>query len=339
MVNLAIDDQGRPPLPWLEQPLAETLARQRGHALLLHGAAGIGTLAFGVALAQSWLCEGHDGAPRPACGRCQSCHLVQTRLHPDLLLLMPEAARQAHAWPLAGDKPEDEGKKKPSRQIRIDEIRQAIDWVARTSSRGRGKVVVLHPAEAINLQAANALLKTLEEPPPGTRLLLAAGDPQHLLPTVRSRCHRVALAAPTLEDARDWLAGQGVAEPEVLLAAAAGRPLDALALAADGVAASAWRALPAAVARGQAQALAGWSVPRAVDALQKLCHDATAVSAGGAPRYFPAGSVPRGRSAQALLGWHEALQRIARHDEHPWHEALLIEALVAQGSGALTLRP
>ncbi|MBK1686344.1 DNA polymerase-3 subunit delta' [Rubrivivax gelatinosus] len=338
MVNLVVDEQGAPPLPWLAAPLADTLAHQRGHALLLHGAAGVGTLHFAVALAQSWLCEGHDGHPRPACGRCPSCHLVQSKLHPDLLVLMPETARQAHAWPFPGDKPEDEGKKKPSRQIRIDEIRHAIDWVARTTSRGRGKVVVLHPAEAINLQAANALLKTLEEPPAGTRLLLGAGDPQHMLPTVRSRCHRVALAAPPTEQARDWLAGQGVAEPEVLLAAAAGRPLDAQALAKDGVSAAAWRALPTALARGQAQAVSGWPVPRLVDALQKLCHDAAAVGAGAGPRYFPAGSVPRARSPQALHDWHQALQRVARHDEHPWHEPLLVDALVAQASAALTLR-
>ena len=337
MVKLVVDEHGAPPLPWLAAPLAETLARQRGHALLLHGAPGVGSAAFAVALAQSWLCEGHDGTPRPACGRCGSCHLVQTRLHPDLLLLMPEALRQAHAWPLPGDK--DEDKKKPSRQIRIDEIRHAIDWVARTSSRGRGKVVVLHPAEAINLQAANALLKTLEEPPAGTRLLLSAADPQHLLPTVRSRCHRVALAAPPADAAREWLAGQGVAEPEVLLAAASGRPLDALALSADGVSAAAWRALPAAVARGQAQALSGWPVPRAVDALQKLCHDAVAVAAGAEPRYFPAGSVPRAAGVEPLIGWHEQLQRVARHDEHPWHEPLLVDALVAQGSAALKLKP
>jgi len=96
--------------------------------------------------------------------------------------------------------------------------------------------------------------------------------------------------------------------------------------------------LPAAGRRGQAQALSGWPVPRVVDALQKLCHDAAAVGAGATPRYFPEGSVPRARSAQALHEWHEALQRVARHDEHPWHEPLLIEALVAQASAALTLR-
>ncbi|MFY9512680.1 MAG: DNA polymerase III subunit delta', partial [Rubrivivax sp.] len=184
-MNLVVGEDRALPLPWLAAPVADALAHQRGHALMLHGATGIGTLHFGLVLAQAWLCEA-DGGRRP-CGRCGSCRLVQGRLHPDLYVLLPEAQRVALAWPLVDDKPDDD-KKKPSRQIRIDEVRAAIDWVMKTSSRGRGKVLLMHPAEAINLQAGNALLKTLEEPPAGTRVLLGVADPAHLLPTVRSRC-------------------------------------------------------------------------------------------------------------------------------------------------------
>ena len=75
-------------------------------------------------------------------------------------------------------------------------MRTAIDWVVQSSSRGRAKVVLLHPAEAMNLQAASALLKTLEEPPGQARLLLSTADEARLLPTVRSRCQRIRLAAP-----------------------------------------------------------------------------------------------------------------------------------------------
>jgi DNA polymerase-3 subunit delta' len=342
MVNLTVDESGALPLPWLARPLAEALAQQRGHALMLHGAAGIGTLHFGLALAQAWLCEGSaparaDRPPGP-CGRCGSCRLVQSRLHPDLYVLLPEAQRQQLAWPLADDKPDEEGKKKPSRQIRIGEVRSAIDWVMKTTSRGRGKVLLMHPAETLNPQAANALLKTLEEPPAGTRVLLSVADPAHLLPTVRSRCQRLPLAAPPVSEATRWLEAQGVAGADVLLAAASGRPLDAQVLAAAGVDAAAWTALPRAVARGQGGALAGWPVPRAVDALQKLCHDALAQAAGGAPRYFPAGSVPSGGRIADLVAWQQSLNRVARHDEHPWHEPLLLDALLVQGHGALTLQ-
>jgi DNA polymerase III subunit delta' len=336
VADLTVRDGGVLPLPWLAQPLADALAHQRGHALMLHGAPGAGTLHFGLALAQAWLCEGR---PRP-CGRCGSCHLVQMHSHPDLFVLLPETLRQVLGWPLADDKIDaEDGKKKPGRQIRIAEVRSAIDWVAKTSARGRGKVVLLHPAEAINAHAANALLKTLEEPPAGTRLVLGVSDPANLLPTVRSRCQRVALPTPPADVAAAWLAEQGVAEPAVLLAAAGGQPLEAQALAAVGIDATAWAALPRAVERGQGGAFAGWPIPRALDALLKLCHDALVRAAGGTPRYFPAASLPVARDAAALVDWQRSLLRVARHDEHPWHEGLLLDALVAQGCSALTLRP
>ncbi len=124
-----VDESGELPLPWLAQPLAEALAQHSGHALLLHAAPGSGALPFAMALAQAWLCEATAGARRP-CGRCGSCRLVQGHVHPDLQVLMPETLRREHDWPLADDKPDgDEGKRKPSRQIRIDEVRGVIDWV------------------------------------------------------------------------------------------------------------------------------------------------------------------------------------------------------------------
>ena len=337
VVGLVADDSGTPPLPWLAQPLATALQQQRGHALLVHGSDGVGVLPFALTLAQAWLCEAEPALrAHGPCGRCGSCRLVQSHLHPDLQVLMPELLRRRHEWLRADDKTEGEdAKRKPSKQIRVDEVRSVIDWVFKTSARGRGKVVVLHPAQTINLQAANALLKTLEEPPPGTRILLTADDPAQLLPTVRSRCQLLRLATPPLAEAVAWLAAREVAQPEVLLAACSGRPLDALALAQDGVQAEQWRALPAAVAGGQAGALQGWPLPRVLDALHKLCHDAMALASGAAPRYFPAGSLAGGASLAALAAWSRELGRVARHDEHPWHEALMLDALIAGGARAL----
>ena len=102
-----------------------------------------------------------------------------------------------------------------------------------------------------------------------------------------------------------------------------------------GVDADAWAALPRAVANGQAGALAGWPVPRALDALQKLCHDAMARAAGGATQYFPSAGVPARAGLPALVAWAAELRRVARHADHPWSEALLIEALVNAGAQAL----
>ncbi len=330
---------GQLPLPWLAAPLTQVLGSTRGHALLVHGAPGVGTLAFVLTLAQAWLCENPPADHRP-CGRCVSCRLFQNHLHPDLFVVLPETLRRMHRWPLAEDKPEGDDKRKPSRQIRIDDMRGLIDWSTRTSARGSGKVAVLHPAEAMNLITASALLKTLEEPPPGTRLLLTCADPARLLPTVISRCQRLRLAEPEPAAALAWLQQQGVDRPEVLLAACSGRPLDALALAQAGIDAEIWAALPAAVAQRQAGVFSGWPVARTVDALQKIGHDALAAAVGGRGRFFP--EKVDGTSASAplcidvLLQWQRALERVARHAEHPWSEALLADALVQEAANALS---
>ena len=340
-----VDDTGALPLPWLAVPLAAVLASHRGHALLVHAAPGTGAMAFALTLAQAWLCEAdgppasRPGVPHGPCGRCGSCKLFQSHLHPDLTVLLPETLRREQGWPLPDDKNEgDDPKRKPSRQIRIAEVRLLIDRTTRTSARGRGKVALLHPADVLNAQSANALLKTLEEPPAGTRLLLTTADPAGLLATVRSRCQQLRLAEPATEVAVAWLAGQGLdsaADAQVLLAACSGRPLDALALLQAGIDAAAWTALPKAVAHGHASALAGWPVPRALDAMQKLCHDALARTSGGGTRYFPQTAVPANAQATALVAWSAELRRVARHSEHPWSEALLLEALVRAGAAAL----
>jgi DNA polymerase III subunit delta' len=347
MVNapLLVDADGALPLPWLAAPLQAALASQRGHALLLHAAPGLGALPFALCLAQSFLCEAQamGAALAPACGRCGSCRLLHSHLHPDLSVLLPETLRRAQSWPLAEDKPDaDDSKRKPSKQVRIDEVRSLIDWSQKTSSRGRGKVAVIHPADSLNLQSANALLKTLEEPPPGTRLLLTSADPASLLPTVRSRCQSLRLPEPTGEMVSAWLQTQGLAdaaEAGVLMAASGGRPLDALAMQQAGVDAQTWSNLPGAVARGHAGALAGWPVPTVVDALQKICHDAMARATGGRARFFPNDKVPGRAAVVALADWSRQLQRWAQHADHPWNEPLLLDALVAAGARALAEAP
>jgi DNA polymerase-3 subunit delta' len=307
--------------------------------LLLRAAPGLGALEFQLTLAQAWLCEAPLAGGLP-CGRCGSCHLVQGRSHPDLRVMVPELLRVTLGWEIPGASADGETRKaKPSKQIRIEELRSVLDWIVKTSARGRAMVLVLHPAEAMNAVTANALLKTLEEPPRGARLLLSCSDPEHLLPTVRSRCQQIALPPPPTHQALAWLAAQGVPDAAVLLAACAGRPLDALALQKDGVDAAAWSSLPRSLARGHAAAWSGWPLPRSIDALQKLCHDLMAASAGAAPQFFAAASLPAAAGMAGLATWADELARAARHADHPWNEGLRVEALVAQGRRALaTLR-
>ena len=341
---LAADDLNRLPLPlpWLAEPLKAALGSARSHALLVQGPGGVGQFEMAMVLAQTWLCEDpkreHDAW---ACGRCASCLLFDAHSHPDFKLLIPDALREPLGW--ASDEAEGAardgevkaGKTKPSREIKVDAVRSAIGFSQKTSSRGRAKVVLVFPAEAVNLVASNALLKTLEEPAGILRLVLASAAADALLPTVRSRCQPVPLSLPREEDCLSWLEAQGVEQPEVLLRGAGGRPQEALNWARDGIQSKTWASLPERVARGDATALSDWPVPRAIDALQRLCHDLLRRQCGAEPSYFPAKVVLKVRFAQPLLAWAQALKDAARHAEHPLNAGLLMESLVLQGETAL----
>jgi DNA polymerase-3 subunit delta' len=150
---------------------------------------------------------------------------------------------------------------------------------------------------------------------------------------VRSRCQALHLPLPPVAEAEKWLAGQGIDDAAVMLAAAGGQPLAAKAWADDGIDAAAWTRLPAQVARGDAAGLQGWPVPRALDALLKLCHDALLAGLRVAPRYFPA--VPAPPRPAPLHAWQRRLAEAARNAEHPLNAGLLVESLVLQGARAL----
>ena len=332
-----VGPDGTLPLPWLAPVLRQTLRSQHAHALLLHGPQGVGQFELAMSLAQAWLCEAAQDASRP-CSHCASCKLVQARSHPDLLVLIPEAMHADLGWGAGeGDDAATEraSKAKPSSEIKVDAVRRAVNFAQTTSARGRGKVVVLHPAERMNGISANTLLKTLEEPVGATRFVLSCAAPDALLPTIRSRCQSVTLSLPPAAEATAWLSGQGVADAGVMLAAAGGQPQEALAWSQQGIDAALWARLPALVTQGLPQALAAWPLPRVIDALQKLCHDSACVAHGAAPRYFPAACIVPGADAPALNAWMAELQRVARHAEHPWNAGLLLESLVQQGRRAL----
>jgi DNA polymerase-3 subunit delta' len=326
------------PLPWLAKPLQEALRTQRGHALLVHGPQGIGQFELALTLAQAWLCEniGEGGPITQPCGTCASCRLVQAHSHPDLLVLLPEALREALGWDGGDEDAEAKASKaKPSKEVKVEAVRTAVGFAQSTSARGRAKVVLIHPAERMNAIAANTLLKTLEEPPGLARFVLSCGAPDALLPTIRSRCQAVPLALPETAVASAWLASHKVAQPEVLLAAAGGQPLEALAWANEGVDAVTWTRLPKQLASGEVGTLASWPLPRLLDALHKLCHDAACAACGAAPRYFPPAALPKGAALPALNAWAKELGRAVRHAEHPWNAPVMVEALVLQAREAL----
>jgi len=229
-----------PPLyPWQEsawQQLQQLRARMP-HAILFHGAAGIGKSGFIERFAQALLCE-DVGADGHACGACPSCGWFSQHNHPDYRRVRPEALEEEGA---ADDEADGEGAKKtakaskaPSKDIRIEQIRALADFMNISTHRQGLRVVVLYPAEALNTPASNALLKTLEEPPPGTLFLLASNSLDRLLPTILSRCRKFALPMPDHADALAWLKAQGVGDADSWLREQGGAPLAALAQAETG---------------------------------------------------------------------------------------------------------
>lgn len=199
-------------LPWHADAWGQLVGMSNlPHAFLLVGPAGIGKRAFAARLAAWLLClQPRDGQ---ACGSCRSCLLREAGSHPDLFQVGPE----------------EEGK-----QIRIERIRNLIDFINQTAQQGGRKVVLLDPADAMNQNASNALLKTLEEPAQDTFLLLVSDQPGLLLPTVRSRCRHLPLSGPDATSALDWLRESLSGLPDdqlaLLLALAGGAPLRALQL-------------------------------------------------------------------------------------------------------------
>lgn len=323
--------------PWTTPLLREILTTLRGHALLLHGPRGVGQFELGLAVAQGWLCEASDSLTRP-CDACPSCHLVRAHVHPDLMVLLPEVLQERLGWaaPDGADSASDRASKaKPSKEIKVQAVRAVVNFAQTTSARGRGKVVVLFPAEQMNGISANTLLKTLEEPPGDARFVLGSAQSDTLLPTIRSRCQAVAMKLPPKAEAIAWLAARQVKEPAVLLAAAGGQPQEALEWSLDGIDADLWNRLPGLVAQGVSAPFAAWPLSRLVDALQKLCHDAACKAEGAAPRYFNAATLGPEPEHAALMGWMHELQRVARHAEHPWNTGLLAESLIQQGQRAL----
>ncbi len=205
----------RVPLPW-QQSQWERLLQQRQrqqlpHALLLGGPAGIGKRRFAQALSVALLCQSPEQGALTACGSCRACQLLAVGNHPDWLWVAPEERGKA---------------------IRIDQVRQIVEFAAQTGQRGERQVVVIEPAEALNRHAANAVLKTLEEPSGGTLLLLVSDAPGRLLPTIRSRCQRLDFPVPAAADTRAWLAplASDEAELDQLMAETGGRPMAARAL-------------------------------------------------------------------------------------------------------------
>lgn len=198
---------------------------QLPHALLLIGQKGLGKFELAKQFAASLLCESPRDDGR-ACGQCLACNWYSQGNHPDFRLLQPEA--------LSDEVAVEDGKKKPSQQITIDQVRGLDEFLNVGTHRAGLRIILVNPAEAMNRSTANSLLKTLEEPAPGTLFLLVSNEPLRLLPTIRSRCQTVPVPVPQPAVAERALRDAGLADAGRWLALAGGSPALAVELAASG---------------------------------------------------------------------------------------------------------
>ena len=320
--------------PWLQRQLYH-LMQQSGHAWLLQGPSGLGQFELAYALAKTWLCEAPntDGA----CGICKSCHSLEVHTHADFMALIPEAIALERSWPLSEtiQKELNDKKRKPSKDIRVESAREMVQFSQRTAAGSRGKVVLVFPAERMNTITANALLKTLEEPPAGFRFVLATGAGGDLLPTIKSRCLSHRLEVPNQEESLAWLQTQGlnITDARVLLKASGSRPFDALELINRGMSAQTWSHFPEAVLAGEMSFFKGFTGPDLIDALQRLCHDLMSLAVGAEPRYFLASHLQafqQGLKLNRLSAWSKQLIDAAKTAEHPFKLDLMQEAYISQ---------
>lgn len=212
-----LDPETIRPLPWHAQPWQRVQdairAGQLGHALLLAGPAGVGKRRFAGRLAARLMCETPD-ADGEACGRCRGCAQTLAGSHPNLSWLQREF---------------NDRKDKLKRDISMEQLRRMMESLSLSSHYGRNRMVVIDPADAMNASGVNAVLKTLEEPPPGVHLVLISERPMALAPTLRSRCQRLVFALPDPALSCQWLQEQpGQFDAPTTLAEAGNAPLAAL---------------------------------------------------------------------------------------------------------------
>lgn len=210
--------------PWLQAPWEGLVARARAGrlptGLLVIGATGVGKAALTDRLLQALLCQRTAGTEAP-CGECNACRSLAGGVHPEVLLLEPEEA---------------------GKDIVVDAVREANEFLALSGS-GDLRALVIRPADALNINAANALLKTLEEPPAGAVLILEASRPARLPATIRSRCQMVDIPNPPADALQAWLSAfaADAATVEEATAASLGRPLAAREILTDAEHLEAWQ--------------------------------------------------------------------------------------------------
>ena len=318
--------------PWQESVWATLVAQsdRLHHALLIHGPAGIGKLALAERFGQLLLCESSQAASKP-CGACDGCRWFLAETHPDFRRLEPESLARRTGQDDDAETPAPAASRsaKPSQEIKVDQVRALDSFLGLRSHRGRRRIVLVHPAEAMNANAANALLKALEEPQAGAHFILVSHRPARLLPTIRSRCAAMPVAVPERERALAWLGEQGVRDADAWLSFSGGAPLQAQAHASESggsiaamrkaLAGQDFEALQAAGDRQELEALA--------EVLQKRAIDTAMRSLAGRERY---GLGAASRRAADWLRFAREMGRFRALARHPLNPRLMAGEMLAK---------
>ena len=321
------------------------------HAFLLYGPEGIGKAQFAEHLAKSLLCE----SPAPeghACGTCLSCNWFDQYSHPDYRRVRPGLLDEEDAAEVEAGEGGDDAEKKtaksskaPSKEIVIDQVRALANFMNISTHRQGTRVVVMYPAEALNVPAANALLKSLEEPNPNTVFILVSHKVDRLLPTILSRCHKLALSMPSKEQSLAWLSSQNVKDAEVWLAQQGGAPLLALEMAQSedlkelGDLLKALARPDVEVSLKTADKMQKLDMPRTVSWMQRWLYDIFSCQQAGVIRYYPKQRAEIAKLAERisvdkLMQLLKSVQDRQAIASHPLSGKLFLEDMLLEYSSA-----
>jgi DNA polymerase-3 subunit delta' len=317
------------------KPQWQHILQQRAnlpHALLLRGRAGTGKHEFALNLSQALLCS-QASEQQEACGNCPSCLWFVEGNHPDFRLISPEDAEDV----------DETSRKKTAKksQISVTQIRQLIDYLSLSHHQINSyRVVLISPAETLNIASANALLKMLEEPPIKTVFLLVTSQPQHLLATIISRCQAIDMPLTSKAEALTWLKTHGVKNAEVALDYAGGAPLLALQNSEEGetsinliknlalgVKLDPFICAPLFLTIG--------GMERAIEALQKWIFDLVAYKLSQTLHYHSQYSTTlqalcKSVNLKALLNFQDKLLEAKKTANHPLNNEVQLENILLQ---------
>lgn len=321
--------------PWSAGAWRQLLAKREKlpQALLIHGPRGIGKLELGRRFAQLILCE-TPGAEEP-CGKCDGCRWFLAGQHPDYRQVEPEAL--AAPTDLGEDAPAPSKTAKPSQEIKIDQVRELAGFLNIGSHRGRRRLALFHPAETMNANAANSLLKSLEDPASGACFILISDNHMGLLPTIRSRCVSLPVVVPERVASLAWLTQAGIQDAADWLAFAGGAPLLAREYA-DSERGRLISQLSELIRTGGKDALAAWPasdrehIEALAEVLQKWAYDQVRAGFGGDGNFFGAARSNQSWPVEKSRRWiHFALRagqyRVAA--KHPLNPKLFALDLIS----------